>query len=122
MSLLIKGIDMPKLHKTYKVQFAEENDRIIIGVAIGDSSAYRPLGEVIIVPTPHGRLIDADAFEARARAVYCDDCDRRKGKKNGKVRMVYGIGDVPCRACETDDMLCDIEAAPTIIDAEGKND
>ena len=60
MSILIKGIGIPKLYKTYKVRFIEENNRIVIGMAIGDSLAYRPLGEVIIMPTPHGRLGDLD--------------------------------------------------------------
>lgn len=95
MSILIKGIDMPKLHKTYKVRFVEENDRIVIGVAIGDSSAYRLLGEVIIVPTPHGKLKDADALE---QSWIWGSTDRTRN--------------VECIE------LCDLKNAPTIIEAE----
>ena len=61
MSILIRGMEMPTLYRTYKVQFAESGDgKIIVGIASEGSTAYRPIGEVISVP-PHGRLIDADA-------------------------------------------------------------
>lgn len=66
MSILIKGMEMPTLYRTYKVRFAESGDgKIIVGIASEGSTAYRPIGEVISVP-PHGRLIDADALEADA--------------------------------------------------------
>lgn len=68
MSLLIKGIDMPELYKTYEVRFVEEYDRIIIGMAIGTSSAYRPLGEVVIVSTPY-ELLTMDDLISRAAAI-----------------------------------------------------
>ena len=64
------------------------------------------------------KYISATAFTDEIQERYCFDCDRRKGMKNGKVRMCYGIGDVPCRACVTEDMLCDIEDYPTVIEAE----
>ena len=60
------------------------------------------------------RLIDADEFINDARDRYCKDCDKRKGIKSGKWRIIYEIGDVPCRACDVDDMVNDIESAPTI--------
>ena len=60
------------------------------------------------------RLIDADAFIDEAFERYCKDCDRRKGVKNGKYRIIYSVGDAPCRACSVDDMKDDIDSAPTI--------
>ena len=60
------------------------------------------------------RLIDADALLDEVIERYCKDCDRRKGIKSGKYRVVYNIGDVPCRACSTDDMKDELENAPTI--------
>ena len=60
------------------------------------------------------RLIDADALIDEAMDRYCKDCDKRKGIKNGKYRIVYEIGDAPCRACDVDDMVNDIESAPTV--------
>lgn len=41
--------------------------------------------------------------------VYCKNCDRRK---NGKGKMVYEIGDVPCRACDIRCVLDDVEIYP----------
>jgi hypothetical protein len=48
---------------------------------------------------------------------YCKDCERRKGIKNGKLKFIYDIGDAPCRACVIDDMIDELENAPT-VDAE----
>lgn len=55
------------------------------------------------------KYIDREAFLATKRKVYCEDCDRRK---NSKGKMVYDIGDAPCRACGVDDMLDDVEDFP----------
>lgn len=59
-------------------------------------------------------LIDKDAFLKQERKWYCENCDRRKGVKNGRKCFVYEIGEVPCRACWLDDALTDLEDAPTI--------
>ena len=53
--------------------------------------------------------IDRTAFIASQRKIYCEDCDRRKGMKNGKLRFCYDIGDAPCRPCAIDDVLDDLE-------------
>ena len=60
------------------------------------------------------RPIDADALMEETMERYCNDCERRKGVKNGKWKIVYSIGDVPCRACGTGDMIDELENAPTI--------
>lgn len=60
------------------------------------------------------RLIDANALINEAMERYCSDCERRKGVKNGKWKIVYSIGDVPCRACGIGDMIDELEDAPTI--------
>ena len=73
---------------------------------------------LIEVPTPHGRLIDADAHILEIRKQYCKDCSRRKGIKNGKMKFLYEIGGVVCRACEIEDMLNELDDAPTVIEAE----
>ena len=56
--------------------------------------------------------IDREAFIAQKRELYCKGCDRRKGMKNGKYRILYDIGDVPCRACGIEDVLSDVEDFP----------
>jgi hypothetical protein len=45
------------------------------------------------------RLIDAEAFEADVRKRYCKDCNK---------------GSIFCTVCETENMLSEIEEAPTI--------
>ena len=60
------------------------------------------------------RLIDADALLDEVMDRYCEECDKRKGIKNGKFRIIYEIGDAPCRACEIDDMKTELEYAPTV--------
>lgn len=63
------------------------------------------------------RLIDADALIHDITKLYCEDCEKRKGIKNGKLKFVYEIGDAPCRACGLDGLKDVIEDAPT-VDAE----
>lgn len=46
--------------------------------------------------------IDRDAFLAETRAWYCKNCNRRTDSK-GKI--VYEIGEAPCRACDIGDVL-----------------
>ena len=58
-------------------------------------------------------LVDKDAFLKQERKWYCENCDRRKGVKNGRKCFVYEIGEVPCRACDVDDVLDDLEDFPT---------
>ena len=60
-----------------------------------------------------GDLIDREAFLKQERKKYCEDCDRRKGMKNGKMTFCYEIGEAPCRACWLDDALGDLEDFPT---------
>ena len=50
------------------------------------------------------RFIDADAFIAEKRALYCKDCDMRMG--------VYEIGDAPCKSCGINDMLNALDDFP----------
>ena len=59
-------------------------------------------------------LIDRQAFIEQERRLYCEDCDRRKGTKNGKPNVIcYDIGEAPCRSCWLDDALTDLEDFPT---------
>lgn len=60
------------------------------------------------------RLIDADALIDDLMERYCKECDKRKGIKSGERRIIYEIGEVPCRACEVDDVKAELEEAPTV--------
>lgn len=53
--------------------------------------------------------ISREAFLEKERRLYCQDCSLRKNS-NGK--LVYEIGDAPCRACGIGDVLDDFEDIP----------
>lgn len=57
-------------------------------------------------------FIDRDEFVESQRHLYCENCERRKGLKNGKMRFVYKIGGVPCRACGYGDVIDGAEDFP----------
>lgn len=77
MSLIIKGVDMPKS---------------------GESMTYSSK-EIIEIPVPHGRLIDADKLNKKLER-HRDMC--------GDIEMQYGI-DMAIRI---------LNNTPTIIEAE----
>ena len=58
--------------------------------------------------------ISREAFITRQKELYCQNCDRRRGMKDGKLtkRFVYPIGGAPCRACDVDDMINAVEDYP----------
>lgn len=60
------------------------------------------------------RLTDVDALIDDVKDRYCKDCNRRKGIKGGEYRIIYKIGEAPCKACGVGDMLDELEDAPTV--------
>ncbi len=60
------------------------------------------------------KLIDADVLLNEVFERHCKNCDKRKGIKNGAYRIIYEIGEAPCRACEIADMTDYLEEAPTV--------
>ena len=56
--------------------------------------------------------ISREAFDKEIMRRYCENCERRKGKKNGKIQFVYEFGDAPCRACDIADVMCALEDFP----------
>lgn len=62
-SIIVKGMEMPELYETYKVNFAMTNDgKIVMGMCLLNETGYRPVGEVAALPDKHGRLGDLDAL------------------------------------------------------------
>ena len=111
MSILIKGVNMPQ-NETYL-------DLVI--TADGNVCCYdhEGVGVAKAVELPdHGDLVDRDAFIKVHREYLCTDCVKRKGVKNGRMRMLYEIGGVPCRACGVEDMFEYLDDAPVVIPAE----
>jgi len=62
--------------------------------------------------------IDKEAFLAKETKQYCSDCERRKGIKNGKRKIIYEIGEAPCRSCGINDVIDDIDSFPTSDDVK----
>ena len=62
MSILIKGMEMPT--SCYKCELMTANyGCVIVGAVGGESYRKRALDcPLVEIPTPHGRLIDADAL------------------------------------------------------------
>lgn len=88
MSILIKEMDMPKGVKDVMITFYDED-----GMDIYCEDIYN-LERVVEIPTPHGRLIDADDLETDTEwSEYLDGF------------MSYS--------------WMEIQEAPTILEAEG---
>lgn len=56
--------------------------------------------------------IERDKFIADKKWLYCTNCEKRKGKKRGKMVTLYEIGEAPCKSCGIHDMLEEIEMYP----------
>ena len=78
MSVIVKGMKMPELYETYKVNFAMTNDgKIVMGMCLLNETGYRPVGEVVALPDKHGRLGDLDAlFDEMEEAGWYNNGDR----------------------------------------------
>ena len=97
VSILIRGVKIPKLYETYKIRFVESNGKILVGFCPLQSTAFRPVGEVIEVPTPHGRLIDErEAYDKIAEVA---------GEESGNYVDMDTVGR-------------GLECTPTIIESE----
>ena len=90
MNVLIKSMKMPQ----------EQPLRMVLnpnGQLFVDHGAYFDEYEAVEVPTPHGRLVDADAL----KATFCAECNHT----------------ITCEDCDIDYHIGRL--APPIIEAEG---
>ena len=106
MSLMIKGMNMPKSCKDcpcreYPKFSFESNWCCLNQKTISDVGVISPNCPLIEVPTPHGRLIDADEL-------FCK-IDGIKG---------WDYGDESDMAISAAEALSAIDDSPTIIEAE----
>ena len=61
MSIIIKGMDMPKGFDT-RLRIINDGEKATAYLLDRNYTSPLEFGEVIEIPTPHGRLIDADDF------------------------------------------------------------
>lgn len=110
MSVLIKGMEMPKNCEVCPLNFyecapLEKSSEEIMQYFGGDSRHPDcPLIEV----QPHGRLIDADEFIKG----HCNLCD-------GACENTY-CDCLSCKETMRCDMIQDFSNAPTVIESEGE--
>ena len=71
MSLILKGIDLPKDGETITVTIW--NDGIIYATDENKNQIDTKKSEAIQIPKGHGRLIDADALELEKEVELADD-------------------------------------------------
>ena len=106
MSILIQGMEMPQENSTINVLIYA--DGTVYTGHVNDSQY-----SAVSVPTPHGRLIDADKFKADySMKNDCAECEKelRYSSRSCEYDRIYSKMDF----CEW------IDNAPTIIEAEGK--
>ena len=117
MSVIIKGMKLPQhadvngeKDTAYKcVILAHPDNSVELVIDTEFASPYDnghniqcyPLTEI---PTPHGRLIDADRLKSMMEQYHCNGCDNYNGAR--------------CSACCVDDCFRYIDDIPTIIEAE----
>ena len=99
MSLIIKGMDMPK-KGVYHAVITFDGDSL--GVRIPPSKEPFFSGRIVHMPTPHGRLIDADEIKEYAEW----HCQRFIEGDHAEVGLTV------------DQINSFVRNAPTIIEAE----
>ena len=105
MSILIKGMEMPKY--TTKAEFGIDADGNPLCMIYHEDGTEPDIYDVILLPEGHGRLVDIDAV---IKAI-CNSCD-------GECDVVR----CDCLNCKADcrcDFMKEVSDAPTIVPAEG---
>jgi len=112
VSLIIEGMNMPE----YRDVFGDKRGCVyLLMLTVNkDGTAYLQFNDVEggfyqvkELPTPHGRLIDADALVNRIKNNYCNKCT-----------AVEECGICVCQNCGVATLFDEIENSTTIIEAE----
>ena len=83
------------------------SEKVRIGKHGNVNEHRHPDCPLVEIPTPHGRLIDADALVNRIKNNYCNKCT-----------TVEKCGICVCQNCGVATLFDEIENATTIIEAE----
>ena len=99
MSLIIKGIDLPKEGEDITLEINHKGEVRVYSTELKETDTDT---EAIQIPTPHGRLVDADDIKAK--------CINEVFESMGTVAITDPYPDD-----EWADDICDV---PTILEAE----
>jgi hypothetical protein len=103
-SVLIKGMKLPKESDRRECSIAVVQNRPVSIAFSRTKTNLFECFECAEIPTPHGRLIDADELQTAIHGCLCETCETFPCEK--------GIG------CLIEDVFNLIDQAPTIIEAE----
>lgn len=103
MSLILKGIDMPKDGEMHRINIYDNGNTYITTSNMLCETDRKDV-EAIQIPTPHGRLIDGDKLRATLRRWTEDEWNQ----KASPVSWAYAY----------EDIIDLIDDAPTILEAE----
>ena len=125
MSVIIKGMEMPKNCAECRMWCICEclndfEDFESICYAVEDGDLVRDKNcPLVEIPTPHGRLIDADVFAENIKNVSI-----RQGYKNTLIDEYLSVDDVFDAIIDelTGKTLYGFELNPTSIEAEGSEE
>jgi len=108
MSLLINGLDMPKNGRV-TIDLASEETGTNIIARITDDKTGKLIEHkgVVVIPTPHGRLIDADSL--------MEDCQRLE---NTEYYFDSDEDEISTFLLDANSVEAIIEEAPTVVEAE----
>lgn len=107
MSIILKGIDMPKTGERVYAEIRPSGEVEYIAVTYGKDytrSAKVERTNAIQIPKGHGRLIDADALVT----VFKEDAKCEWNQKVSPISWAYAF----------EDTIDEIQNAPTILEAE----
>ena len=108
MSLILKGIDLPEANEIRMIAI-NSNGEAFFNMVKDGAPDKTEISQAIQIPTPHGRLIDADAFVKDFTQNYeeCRDVGYFSSEESERIAGVVATG-----------VALDVNNAPTILESE----
>jgi len=110
MSIILEGIDMPKIGDCHHITIYDNGNTYVTTSNVLYETDRKDI-KAVQIPAPHGRLIDGDEL-----ADIVDGTDWYHINRKGE--LVHGAGVEDEALYKADDILTTVNNFPTIIDAE----
>ena len=115
MSILINGMEMPKHPTAIRIQIEADGSVYQNSDKTGNGWALQKNVTATEVPTPHGRLIDADAYHKEIRERYQSAKEWYNEAEDDEI-----IGRAEATMITFTECSLTLRKMPTIIEAEGE--